>query len=395
MSARSGTSALTPAVTAFPFATTRAAEFPWTAEHCYLNNASIGPIPARTQQAIARVALGRREPYRFDDTGLMEILAAGRRTAATLINADAAEIALTPNTSYGLNMAAQTLPLRSGDRVLVPDGEFPANVYPWLLQQERGAVVELVPRTPQGWPDEARLLERLADPTVRVVAVSHVQFATGYRIDLDRLGAACRERGVYLVVDAIQALGQVPLDVRRTPVDLLACGAQKWLLSPWGSGFLYVRRELIPRLTPRFAGWMAFRGTDDFTRLTDYDPTFHDDARRFELVTLPFQDMAGMVASVELLLELGVPRIADYLRALRAPLEARAARGAFAFASPTDPAHDSAIWCVRPPDVAAAFGRLRAAGVTCALREGSIRLSPHCYNTPDEIARVAELLEGP
>lgn len=393
MSARSGP-ATAPAVTEFPFVTTRATEFPWTAEHCYLNNASIGPIPLRTQRAIARVELGRREPYRFDDTGLMEILAAGRRAAAALINADPAEIALAPNTSYGLNMAAQTLPLGNGDRVLVPDGEFPANVYPWLLQQERGAVVELVPRTRDGWPDEARLLQRLADPTVRVVAVSHVQFATGYRIDLDRLGAACRERNVYLVVDAIQALGQVPLDVRRTPVDLLACGAQKWLLSPWGAGFLYVRRALIPQLTPRFAGWMAFRGTDDFTRLTDYDATFHDDARRFELVTLPFQDMAGMVESVGLLLELGVPRIAAYLRALRAPLDARAARGAFAFASPTDPAHDSAIWCVRPRDVAAAFSRLRAAGVTCALREGSIRLSPHCYNTPDEIARVAALLEG-
>lgn len=377
-----------------PLSALRSVEFPWARETIYLNHASIGPVPASAQRAVDAVEAKRREPARFTDADLMGVLADARRTAADLLGADVAEIALAPNTSYGINMAAQVLPLAAGDRVLVPEGEFPANVYPWLLQARRGVAVEFVPRTAQGWPDEERLLDRIRDPRVRAVAVSFVQFASGYRVALDRLGAACRERGVYLVVDAIQGLGQCPLDVRQTPVDLLACGAQKWLLSPWGSGFLYVRRDLIPELAPAFTGWMAFRGTDDFTRLTDYDPTFHADARRFELLTLPFQDMAGMTASLRLLLGIGIAEIAAHLRALRLPLATAADRGQFAVVSPTDPVHDSGIWCVRAADLPGTYARLRAAGVVCSLREGGIRLSPHCYNTTDEIERVAGLLEG-
>jgi selenocysteine lyase/cysteine desulfurase len=373
----------------------RDTEFPWCRERIYLNHASIGPIPARTQRAIDAVEAKRREPAHFTDAELQGILAAGRAAAARLLHAAPTEIALAPNTSYGLNVAAQTLPLRSGDVVLVSDGEFPANVYPWLLQARRGVRTELIPRTPDGWPDEARLLDRLADDRVRVVAVSFVQFASGYRADLDRLGAACRERDVFLVVDAIQGLGQCPLDVSRTPVDLLSCGAQKWLLGPWGSGFLYVRGDLLRALEPPFAGWMAFRGTDDFSRLCDYDPTFHDDARRFEMVTLPFQDVAGMTASLGLFEEVGVGGVAAHLRRLREPLLDGAARGRYTVVSPTVDPHDSGIWCVRTPDVRDAFQRLRTAGVVASLREGSIRLSPHLYNTTDEVARVAEILAGP
>jgi selenocysteine lyase/cysteine desulfurase len=372
----------------------RDVEFPWCRERIYLNNASIGPIPARTQRAIDAVQAKRRDPGLFTDEELPAILARGRQAVARLLHASPTEIALAPNTSYGLNMAAQVLPLRAGDTVLVPDGEFPANVYPWMLQARRGIRTELVPRTADGWPDETRLLERIADPRVRAVAVSFVQFASGYRVDLDRLGAVCRSHGAFLVVDAIQGVGQCPLDLSRTPVDLLACGAQKWLLGPWGSGFLYVRAELLPAFEPSFAGWMAFRGTDDFTRLCDYDPTFHEDARRFELVTLPFQDVAGMTASLELLEEVGVAAIAEHLRALRAPVLDAAGRRRFTVVSPTDDPHDCGIWCVRTDDVRAAYRRLRAAGVVASLREGSIRLSPHLFNTIDEVARVVELIEG-
>ena len=134
---------------------------------------------------------------------------------------------------------------RAGDIVLASDREFPANVYPWMLLKDVGVTLELAPTTPEGWPDEDYLLERLKDPRVRVLAVSLVQFSNGYTVDLARLSAATRASGTYLVVDAIQGVGQIPVDLRKTPVDVLACGAQKWLLSPWGSGFVYVRRELI------------------------------------------------------------------------------------------------------------------------------------------------------
>src|SRR5690606_9659252 len=123
----------------------------------------------------------------------------------------------------------------------------------------------------------------------------------------------------WLIVDAIQGCGQVPIDLRATPVDFLASGGQKWLLSPWGTGFLYVRRELIGKTYPTFAGWASFRGTDDYTRLTAYDPRPWDDARRFELITLPAQDFDAYNASLELMLGLGIPVIAARIRELHAP----------------------------------------------------------------------------
>jgi selenocysteine lyase/cysteine desulfurase len=267
-------------------------------------------------------------------------------------------------------------------------------VYPWLRLRERGVEVELVPTTGPGWPDEARLEELLRDARVRVLAISSVQFASGYRADLDRLGALCRANGTYLVVDAIQAMGHVPLDVRRTPVDILACGGQKWLLSPWGSGFVYIRRELIQRLEPVVCGWMSFEGTDDFSQLTHYNSTLRQDARRGELATLPFQDLMAMKESIAMLLEFGIERIEAYIRTLREPLYHLARCGRLHLVSPMDPQHDSAIVCVQPDHVAEGYHALKKAHVVCALREGVIRLSPHCYNTIEEIEKVAGILVG-
>ena len=246
----------------------RRTEFPWTDETTYLNNASIGPLPERTRKTLEEFNRRRSAPFQLPDRDIFTSMAESRRLAAELVGAQPEEIALSINTGFGLSLAARALPLRSGDIVLASDREFPANVYPWMLLKDIGVTLELAPTTPEGWPDESRLLDRLRDPRVRVLAVSLVQFSNGYTVDLARLSAATRASGTYLVVDAIQAVGQLPLDLRKTPVDVLACGAQKWLLSPWGSGFVYVRRDLIRELSPSVTGWMAFEGTDDFTRLT-------------------------------------------------------------------------------------------------------------------------------
>jgi len=196
----------------------RAAEFPWTGESVYLNNASIGPIPERTRRALDDFNQRRTAPYRLPDRDLQAILATARQAAANLIGATPGEIALAANTGHGISLAATALPLAPGDIVLVSAREFPANVYPWLLLRRRGIEVELAPCAPTGWPDEDYLVERLGDPRVRVLAVSFVQFATGYRADLARLGAAARANGAYFVVDAIQGVGNSPLDVGETPV---------------------------------------------------------------------------------------------------------------------------------------------------------------------------------
>jgi selenocysteine lyase/cysteine desulfurase len=372
----------------------RQAEFPWADETIYLNHASIGPLPERTRLALEAFNRRRATPFRLPDRDLFATLAETRRLIARLLGATPEEIGLTVNTSFGLGVIARALPLQPGDVVLVSDREFPANVYPWIRLRESGITVELIPTTEAGWPDEARLLERVADPRVRVLAVSLVQFSNGYRVDLAALSAATRRTGAWLIVDAIQGIGQVPVDLSRVAVDVLACGGQKWLLSPWGSGFVYVRRELIPRLSPPVTGWMAFEGTDDLTRLTAYGDTLRGDARRFELTTLPYQDFAGMNASLGLLLELGVERIEAHLQRLHQPVLAWAARTGAPLASPCG-AHGSGILCLAPEGVGDVFRRLKAARIICSLREGAIRLSPHGYNTVAEMERVAAVLDAP
>jgi cysteine desulfurase/selenocysteine lyase len=370
----------------------RRQEFPWTAETIYLNNASVGPLPERTRRVLDEFNQKRAEPFRLPDRDLFATMVESRTLAARLIGASPHEIALTVNTGYGLSLAARMLPLKRGDIVIASDKEFPANVYPWMRLKDIGVTLELAPTTAEGWPDEDQLVKRLADPRVRVLAVSLVQFSNGYTVDIARLSAATRAAGSYLVVDAIQGLGQVPLDVSQVPVDLLACGGQKWLLSPWGSGFVYVRRELIRELRPAITGWMAFEGTDDFTRLTQYDDTLREDARRFELITLPYQDFAGMNASLGLLLSVGIPRVAAHLRTLHGPVLAWAERSGARVVSPVGK-HGSGILCLAPSDVPASFRALKSARMICSMREGAIRMSPHLYNTVEEMEQVVETLE--
>lgn len=372
----------------------RTTEFPWTADTIYLNNASVGPLPERTRRVLDGFNAKRTAPHLLPDRELFAGLTAAREAAARLINAETAEIAIASNTSFGLNMAARSLPIAKGEIVLVSDREFPANVYPWLMLQKQGVTVELAPCTAQGWPDEAHLLERLRDPRVRVLAISFVQFSNGFRADLKKLGTAARANGTYLVVDGIQGIGNSVLDVKETPVDILSCGAQKWLLSPWGSGFLYVRKELITEIEPAVTGWMAFEGTDDFSRLIEYNPTFREDARRFEMITLPYQDIVGMVSSLGLLEEIGVRDISEVTRSLHEPLLKWADERGVRVVSPRDEKHRSAILCLAPPKAAEAFHAVKKAHVICSLREGAIRLSPHFYNTMEEMERVQEILEG-
>jgi len=382
---------------AYDVAALRDAEFPFTqrGDTIYLNNASTGPLPARTVAAVEAFTRRRAEPWRITDPQIFEIMRRARELSASLVGAKAGEIALMPNTSYGINLAARALPLGAGDVVLSFDREFPANVYPWMALGGQGTRFEQL-ATVDGHPDEAALERAIVErPEVRAVAVSWVQFATGYRVDLARLGALCRAHGKFFVVDAIQGVGAQSLDVRACNVDLLACGAQKWLLSPWGSGFAYVRRELIEALQPSAVGWMAVRGADDFTRLTDYDYTLRHDARRFEVLTLDYQAIVGMIASLELLHELGPSNVVAHVEHLADRIVTWAeSRDDVRLVTPADRAHRAGIVSLAPRDPAAASARLKEAGVIHSLREGAIRLAPHGYNTDDEIDRALAALGG-
>ncbi|HET8762354.1 MAG TPA: aminotransferase class V-fold PLP-dependent enzyme, partial [Gemmatimonadales bacterium] len=210
----------------------REAEFSELGETIYLNSASTGPLPERSRRALEIFNQRRGAPHLLPDEEVFAMLDHTRALIARLLNASAEEIALTLNTSFGLNLAAMGLPLAAGDVVVFSDREFPANAYPWLSLAERGVMVERVPVMASGWPDEDRLVERMHDPRVRVVAVSLVQFSNGYAVDLARLSAESRATDTWLVVDGIQGVGQLPVDLKKTPVDVMAVGGQKWLLGP-------------------------------------------------------------------------------------------------------------------------------------------------------------------
>jgi selenocysteine lyase/cysteine desulfurase len=371
----------------------RAGEFPSLGEGIYLNAAAVTPLPERARRAVERVNQARSRIHTLSDPDLLAGLAAARESAARLVGAEAEEIALGWNTSYGINLAALSLPVASGTTVVASAGEFPTNIYPWM-ERER-LRLEIVPRDARGWPDEARILERLDRGDVSVFALSSVQFASGYRADPERFGRFCRERGIFFVVDGIQSLGQIPLDVRAAEIDVLAAGGHKWLCSPFGTGFAYVRRELVERMEPRMVGWTGMQSCADVESLLDYRWDPRADARRFEVGTLAFQDFAGFAASLGLLVETGPSAIEAHIRALLDPVIAWVeANPEVEAASPTDAAHRSGIFCFRPPQVERVHAALSAAGVVCVVREGAIRLSPHLYNTRDEMERVVELLEA-
>jgi selenocysteine lyase/cysteine desulfurase len=374
----------------------RREEFPWTErrEVTYLNNASIGAMPRRSVDALNAFNTARAEPFRLTLEHEWGTTRRARELAARLIGATPDEIALVPNTSGGINLAALTLPLSPGDVVLSPDKEFPANVYPWMARHRSGVRLEQLPVV-SDLPDEEALLRALERPEVRVLAISWVGFAHGYRADLERLGDACRANDVYLVVDGIQGLGPLALDVKRAHVDIFACGAQKWLMSPWGTGFVYVRPELVRQLQPAAVGWLAVKGSDDLSHLTDYDLTWRDDARRFEVNTLNAQDYAAFNASVELLLELGPPEVERHVAALLdAAIDWVADRDDVRLVTPAARAHRAGILSVVPRDPVEASKRLRRARVWHALRESAIRLSPHCWNTREEVLRALAVMVG-
>jgi cysteine desulfurase / selenocysteine lyase len=372
----------------------RRTEFPWAArgDRVYLNHASTGPLPARTLRVLSTWTESRAQPWRISDDMEFDVMDRARDLAARMVGATAEEIALTPNTSHAINIAARCLPLRAGDVVLSTDREFPANVYPWMALAREGITYQRIPCTSTGLPDEEAILHALDRPRVRVLTLSWVSFATGFTFDLERMGRACRERDIYFVVDAIQGVGVHPLDAHACHIDILACGGQKWLLSPWGTGFAYVRHELVRQLEPREVGWLAVRGSRDFNRLVDYDLSWYDDARRFEVGTLAYQDLAAFCASVEMLLEVGIACISVHVGALVDKVMSRVRSADVTAVTPYDPARRAGIVTVRVKDADRVSERLANAGLVCALREGAIRLSPHLYTTDEDIERAMDVL---
>lgn len=366
--------------------------FPITAQYAYLNHAATAPLGNHVTEAIEQlVERRRREPFDQIRRDLGRLQRRFKERAARLIGAARPdEIVVMPNTAAGINTAASSLPLAAGDQVLILDGDYPANIYPWQNLTYRGVQVRLLPAREGGLDLEA--LQGQIDRRTRAIALSSVMFASGHRNDLAAVGAICRERGIFFVVDAIQSVGVLPVDVQAWNVDLLACGAQKWLLGDWGAGFLYCRHELLDRLSP--GAYVGTYSVVDPLNYLDYNFTLQPSAERFNIGSQNWLGMAALDAGMGLLLEIGIAAITERVLDLTDLLVADLERLGYRVRSPRGPAQRSGIVTVAVPEPESAFQQLLEAGVVTAVRGGGLRVSPHFYNTEEEILRVGATL-GP
>ncbi len=336
-----------------------------------------------------------------------QMRAAARPAVARLINAHEDEIALTESTSHGLSLAANAIPLESGDRVLISDLEFMEVAIPWLQKKRDGIEIDVVPNH----KGEARIEDFAAriTPRTRVICISSVQWTNGYRCDLAALSQLCRERKVWLVVDAIQQLGAVPLDVRETPVDILVCGGHKWLNAPFGCGFLYVSRDVQPRLHPPLAGylsvedpvggWGNYFQTPTTTPVTDY--AYVNSARRFETGgTANYPGAIGLAASLNLIHHLGQNNTAAHIRSLTDHLIPGLERLPVTVVTPRNPKHRSGIVTFSAGNAeqnVALMNRLLEKRILVSVRYtsnvGGVRVSCHFYNSVEDIDKLLSELK--
>lgn len=366
------------------------AEFPIAATHAYLNHASFSPLSSRIVGVLhEHLALMQTQPFEAVRDQVIGVMIDFKTRAARLIGAARDdEIVAVANTAFGINAAALSLPLRAGDNVLVLEGDYPAVIYPWLNLAPRGVLVKWVPQH-EGGLDLARLAARI-DAHTRVIALSTAMFATGFMNDIAAVGALCRERGIYFVVDGIQTLGAFPLDVQACKIDFLVTGSQKWLLSPPGSGFLYCRHELLDELQP--GAYVGATSTVDPFNFLDYNFTLQPDSERFNLGTPNFPGIIGLHAALGMFEEIGIPAIAERIIQLTDILIGDMQERGYRVLSNLAPEHRSGIVIVEVPEPEAAATRLLAANVVTSARGAGLRISPHLYNNEDDMLRVGEVL---
>ena len=367
--------------------------FPHLEHQTYLNHAAVSPISRRVRDAVQgflaeRHGAGPEAPIENFDT-FWPVLHRAKERAARVLGAEASQVDFVPNTSAGLNLLTRGLDWNEGDRIAVPDGSFPTNVYPFLNLEREGVAVDFIPT------DEGRFtradVEATLRPSTRLVSVSWVHFLSGFRADLEAIGALCEAEDVLFCVDAIQGLGALRIDVDAAQVDFLAAGGHKWLMATQGIGVVYCRDALQEALRPP-SGWL--HGPVDWENLDRYALTFHDDARRFRTGTLNSVGVAALDAALGLYLELGPDwceaRVLDLADTLRTEFERR---GLPRYGR-VDPSHASGIVTVAPDAPEALFEHLRAHDVTGALRNRKVRLSPTYYNDESDLRAVFDALDA-
>jgi selenocysteine lyase/cysteine desulfurase len=383
----------------------RQREFPVTRDKIFLAHAGVCPLPHRVAEAISECAQcgtrGDQEAF------VLHRLNDARKLGARLLNCQPEEVALVGPTSLALSFVAAGLGFRRGDNILIYHDDYPSNVYPWMALAERGVEVRLLNTRGLGIIRPVDVMGQV-DENTRLVALASGHFISGYRIDFQAIGKYLRERGILFCLDAIQTLGAFPTTVEH--VDFLAADAHKWLLGPCGAGLLYVRRELQEKLNPPIYGWHNVR-CPNF--VAQEHIVFRSGAAKYEAGTHNLLGLVGVIAAMELALEIGVEAIAAELLRKRAwlvpALQAKGftvlnadakienASGIISFHQAGPGLAEAASAAKAGKDLTALHKKLTDAGVMATLRadrkgQNYIRLSPHFYNTDAELQHTLELL---
>lgn len=371
----------------------RRREFPVAEKKIFLAHAGVCPLPRRVADAVSsyvrEATTGDQERFVYP-----EILNDGRKTVAGFLNCQPDEVAFVGPTSLALSFVASGLKFRRGDNILVYFDDYPSNVYPWMALAEQGVQVRLMNTKKLGMIRPMDVMGQV-DENTRLVALASCHFITGWRIDISAIGKYLRERGILFCLDAIQTVGAFPTPLEY--VDFMAGDAHKWLLGPCGAGLMYVRREVQEKLTPPIYGWHNINNPN-FVAQEKIE--FRNDARKYEAGTHNLLGVVGVLTSIKLISEIGLENISRELIRKRTWLvPALQEKGYTVLNADAQPEIASGIITFHTPgkDLSALNQKLAEANVVASLRtdrtgQNYIRLSPHFYNTDEELRRVLELI---
>ncbi|MEP6743756.1 MAG: aminotransferase class V-fold PLP-dependent enzyme [bacterium] len=365
--------------------------FPVTERVNYLNHAAVSPPPAATITAVKNQLADVSENGSVNFRSWIATKERTRQLLATMLGARPEQVAFMRNTSDGLSTVANGLRWQPGDNLVTFRNEFPSNIYPWLRLRDAFGVEVRMAEERDGRVDLNELIA-LIDSRTRLVAISQVQYASGFRTDLERLGRAARAHDALLVVDIIQALGVIPIDVQAELVDVAAGAGHKWLLTPEGVGFLYLSDRARERIQPTLVGWISVPDPEDYG---NFSQGWNSGTLAWETGTGPAALIHGLEQSLKLLTETGIDRIQSYLETLTDYLCERLANRPYRIVSSRKGSEKSQIVCVQHISNLSAmnlYAHLKDQGIITAPRGDRLRISPHLYNTAEEIQALVNAL---